>query len=141
MRIKIARPSYSMNVKTREKRYWVHIEEWSLAHYLRGKIYHWYDMRFPIKVPGWKRFERLLQRLLGADIGRAMGFAPDFEGYQEPRWRDRIVGWTYLQDIRCFHLNDEEYNDARWITTFELDEETYEAFKRPRQDSNPQQPR
>ena len=123
MRVTVVRRSRSMSVRTGESRYWIRIEEWSLWHRVRGRVYHWYDMRIPIKVPGWRLVERLL-RAAGAEM--RMGL----EGEPDPRWRDRLLTWPFSQDIRCFQYNDEAYCDARHITQFEVDEQTYRLFDR-----------
>jgi hypothetical protein len=84
--------------------------------YLWGRVYHWYDMRIPTKIPGWGWFQRLLVHRFGAEI--LMGF----EDEPEPRWRDRIHSWIYNQDMRCHHLN---YASRESFGRVEIDEETY----------------
>jgi len=71
----------------------------TLRSYLWAKSYHWYDLRIPTRLPGWKRFERFLGR-------RGAEHRHGFEGEPNPRWRDRLYGWTVEQDLRCYYLND-----------------------------------
>jgi hypothetical protein len=114
----IARRSYSISILNPEKRYWITVERVSLADYLKGKIYHFYDMKVPTKIPGWRRFEDFLQDRFGAEI--LLGFT----GERKPRLADRILSWQYGQDLRCDHLN----RKGKKICQIEVDRETWEEF-------------
>lgn len=122
MMLDIAKRSYSQNIRTGEKRYWVNIERVSLTDYLKARAYHFYDMRIPNKIPGWRRFERFLNNRFDAQI--LMGV----EGERKPRLADRIVTWPINQDIRCFLLNDV----GEHLTNIEIDVEKYEELSRAR---------
>lgn len=65
-------------------------------------VYHWYDMRIPIRVPGWKRFEKWLHKH-GAVHAHFVGL--DCDEDHKIRWRDRLYGWTVEQDLRCYELS------------------------------------
>jgi hypothetical protein len=111
--------SYASSVRTGEKKYYIAVgytEPWK---YYRGKLYHWYDMRFPIRIPGWKFVEQLCRKM-GGEI-RVLGFddAPH-------RWRDRPIGWTINQDLRCDHLNA---GQVQHIGNVQIDEETYDLLR------------
>lgn len=76
---------YSTNLHTNAHTYYVEIYTQPLKDHLIWKLYHKYDMIFPIKIPGWREAERW--------------------------WINRVDrGWEYLpftvrQDLRCYHLS------------------------------------
>lgn len=124
MKLIIASRSHGRNFKTGVQHYNLTISEVGLFTHLFGQAYHWYDMRFPMHLPGWKRFEKWLARH-GADH-RAQGLvAPDFEG--KTRLRDRLYGWTVGQDFRCYHWNHKKPNH---LVTLDLTKEQWDAIKR-----------
>lgn len=122
--------SYSTRIKDREKktfypnRYHLSIQRWKLRDFVIWRLYHFYDMRIPIKIPGWGRFEQFLGGRLGASIE---GFLADSSN--EPRWRDRLLSWTINQDMRCFQLSQKNEH----IAVCDVDEETYNKLKSSRE--------
>jgi hypothetical protein len=138
--IRIADYSYSISVRDREtgrvlepgerpRRYWLNVEEYALHEYLIWRAYHWYDMRIPLKIPGFRLLEKLARKMGGEHRGLAMG-------EDDPvRLRDRIVRWSVMQDLRCYDLGahrakhiismemtKEQYCEVRSLTMKELDE-------------------
>jgi hypothetical protein len=101
------------------KRYMVRLYEVSLIDHLIWRAYHWYDMRIPTKFPAFRKIEKFLARH-GAQI--VLGY----EGEREPRWRDRLVSWSYGQDLRCHHLG---YEKGRIIGDIEITKEMYDSWK------------
>lgn len=79
--------------------YHYEIDEVPVWRHVLYEAYHWYDMRVPLRVPGWNRVERMLRKY-GAEI-RVLQIPGD---EQKERWRDRPLGWTIRQDLRCFEL-------------------------------------
>lgn len=121
MKLNIARHSWTMSIRTgKEKRYWITVEQVDLVDYLKGKLYHTYDMKVPMKIPGWRRFEAFLRDRFDAEI--LVGFV----GERKPRLADRILTWQYKQDLRCHHLN---YDIGKVICQVEIDQETWEKFR------------
>lgn len=140
MRILIAEPGYSTKIKEPldengkyQRHHHVYIYEASLWKWFVAKAYHWYDMRIPIRIPGWKTFIKAYSKLTGAENRT---FQP--EGWPKARLRDRLVGWEYEQDLRCYHLSlmgrkdvqslcleltDEQYLKLRSKTMKKLDEQ------------------
>lgn len=88
------------------------------------QAYHWYDMRIPCKVPGWKHFEKLLRRFGGEVRLGGVWVRPDgtFEDAPKKRLRDRPITWGYEQDIRCYHLGE---RGKKFVVKFEVTEEQY----------------
>lgn len=121
-RVRIASRSTSVSVATGEERYYLNVQHWKWWQYLRYRAYHWYDMRFPAKIPGWNRFEDFL-RNHGANYCIAIGDP-------NPRIRDRLLAWTVQQDLRCYQFsigcrtNSDNHNDLfmKEITKEEFDE-------------------
>jgi hypothetical protein len=109
MKLLVAEVGYSTKMKDldengRYKHYHhVYIYEATLWQWFVQKAYHWYDMRIPLKVPGWRGFIELYKKVTGAEM-RAFQPANDPD-FPPPRWRDRLVGWEYEQDLRCYHLS------------------------------------
>lgn len=88
--------------------YHVHICDVTWWDHVIGKAYHWYDMRIPVRIPGWTRFEKWLGTK-GAEI-------KIFVDSSVPvRLRDRILGWPINQDIRCYELGH-----AKWKPVLSL---------------------
>lgn len=94
--------------------------------YLKGRLYHFYDMKVPIKVPGYKRVCRVLEKRFGAE-NRSL-WDPD-EGVKPLRWRDRFIGWSCEQDMRCYERN---YQNRDRLGSVEIDEETYNSVRKLR---------
>jgi hypothetical protein len=142
MRILIAEPGYSTKIKEpldengRHKRYHhVYIYEATLWKWFVSRAYHWYDMRIPIRIPGWGRFISIYKKLTGAENRAFMPCLkedgtpdPDFPG---PRWRDKLVGWEYEQDLRCYHLSLMGRKDVKSLC-LDLTDEQYLKI-RPRE--------
>jgi hypothetical protein len=146
MRILIAEPGYSTKIKEppdengRHKKYHhVYIYEANLWKWFVATAYHWYDMRIPIRIPGWKQFIKVYCKLTGAE-NRALQPAD----WPEKRFRDRIVSWEYEQDLRCYHLSlmgrkdvkslcldltDEQYLQIRSSEMKKLDEQEEERAR------------
>lgn len=110
MKILVAEPGYSSKMKEPldengkyPRHYHVYVFETKLIPYLFSKAYHWYDMRIPLKIPGYRRFIQWYVKVTGAEMREFQPTGdPDFP---PPRWRDRLVGWEYKQDMRCFDLS------------------------------------
>lgn len=105
--------------KEREKEYHLEIKRFpTLRSFLWAEIYHRYDMVIPIRIPGWGRFEEWLRKH-DADILIA---------YNDPprRLRDRLLGWSVEQDIRCFGLGER----AKTVAVIKLDKETWDKLSR-----------
>lgn len=83
----------------------------------RGQLYHFYDMRIPARIPGWRKVEKLLRRF-GAEHRHL-----DIDDLAPPRWRDRLYGWSVEQDLRCYRYN--EHDHLGWVT---IDQETYDKL-------------
>lgn len=106
--IQAAKVGYSYKMKDKPdpetgmslRYYHVYIYEIGLIPFLVGKVYHCYDMLIPNKIPGWKLFIKFYCKLTGAE-NRAFQIL----GEPGPRLRDRLVGWEYEQDLRCYHLS------------------------------------
>lgn len=90
--------------------------------YAVKQAYHWYDMKIPIRIPGWRRFEEFLRRH-GGEIRIAMDDP-------KPRWRDRLLAWTINQDIRCFFLT--EKSRRKCLGAFKITEEEFLRIKENR---------
>lgn len=126
MRILIAEPGYSTKIREPldengryQRHYHVYIHEATLWKYLLQKAYHWYDMRIPIQIPGWKRFIDRYCKLTGAENRT---FQP--AGWPKARLRDRIVGWEYQQDLRCYELSLHGRKDVKSVC-LDLTDEQY----------------
>lgn len=93
----------------------------SLLNHLMARAYHWYDMRIPGRIPGWKTLERFLVMHMGAEHMVGFEGEPDV-----PRWRDRLVSWTIMQDFRCFDLSERRHIRGRVMA--EVTAEQYEKI-------------
>lgn len=126
--LKIAEPGYSSKMSERQedgrypKHYHVYIHEVGLLPYLLWRAYHWYDMRIPLKIPGWAWFISWWCTITGAE-NRAF----PMEGEPEARWRDRLVGWDINQDIRCYELSPHHICEKGLLV--ELTKEQYAGLK------------
>lgn len=111
--------SYHLASKT--KSYIIEIVKVPIKDRLFYNLYHWYDMRFPIRVPGWKRFEEWL----GKHGGRRLLIEKHFLGneYRE-NLRDRLYDWTVKQDLRCFDLSKK---NSTFIARFEVEKDVFDA--------------
>lgn len=96
-------------------------QPWHLI--LRYKVYHWYDMRIPHKIPRWGQFEKWLISRVGAERrfhGEWIDSATGKPVYDHPmRWRDRLVSWQYNQDTRCYELGEEGRTHSVYISITE----------------------
>lgn len=90
----------------------------TIRSWLWAELYHAYDMRIPARLPGWHRFEGWLRK---HDAEILIGFD------DEPRWRDRLLGWTVAQDLRCFELQHWEDGQAYYA---HITDEEYEKMTR-----------
>lgn len=106
-KIQIAEPGFSTRIREEPdengkypRNYHIYIHEVGLIAYLWYQVYHWYDMRIPIKIPGWQKFIELYKKVTGAEM-RAIQPSNDPD-FPPARWRDKIVGWEYEQDLRCY---------------------------------------
>jgi len=106
------------DIKTRERTYVVSLWKQNFWSFLAYEAYHYYDMRFPIKVPGYRRLERLVRRM----GGEYRNFDIAKEGLPV-RLRDRLVAWTAEQDLRCYELS---VKNKRHILTFPVEKEIAE---------------
>ncbi len=88
---------------------------------LRYELYHWYDMRVPLRIPG---YERLLQfvRDHGAEMVRHVPVEWRATARTKRRLRDRVLEWDIEQDFRCYHLSQK---NLVCLVDFEVDEVTY----------------
>lgn len=99
-----------------QTRYFIEVCEWEQRwKYYRAKLYHWYDMHIPLKVPGWKRLMKLTPwwQYNGPD---------EFLVGQH-----RLMAWSINQDFRCYKYS-EAYKTR--IGKFEVDKETYDRYSR-----------
>lgn len=104
--------------------YHLGVEETTFLRHLRYQMYHWYDMRIPIKIPGWAWFHSALYKYLHADDRLLLN------GHLKARWRDRLYMWDVGQDLRCYQYS----RPVRRIADIEVDEETYKSLDTPIQD-------
>jgi hypothetical protein len=132
MRILIAEPGYSTKIREpldedgkHKKYHHVYIYEATLWKWFVARAYHWYDMRIPIRVPGWRKFMQLWCRLTGAE-NRSF----QMQGEPGPRLRDRLVGWEYEQDLRCYHLSLMGRKDVKSLC-LDLTDEQYLKIRSP----------
>lgn len=110
--------SYRRSEPKGTRHYYVNIDQYVLHEYLIWKAYHWYDMRFPIKVPGFRMLESLARKM-GGEHRLAADDPP-------PRLRDRFVAWTVNQDIRCYELGQHK---AKNLLLLEITEEQYREMR------------
>ncbi len=96
-------------MQTSERSYSVHVTEWKLKDYLAYQAYHAYDMKIPIRIPGWKWLE---ERMPGK-IRWGM------QTKRKPTVFDRLKSWTITQDLRCYALSAK----GKHICSFEVTEE------------------
>jgi hypothetical protein len=94
--------------------YHVVIEQWTAWKYWRARLYHRYDMWFPVRVPG---FRRLVKRL----GGETMKGNPFVEG---PERFVRIRAWVVEQDLRCYYYMDQ----GECLVDVEVTKEVYDAL-------------
>lgn len=87
------------------------------------RLYHWYDMKIPIRIPGWGRFEKWVHVKFDA-WPNDLAFG-DETGRVKDRWVDRLAGWTIHQDFRCYHLGSK----CEHVGQVEISEEQYNQFK------------
>lgn len=128
----IATRSSASHMKTGEVTYHVWVESVPRRDHVIATVYHWYDMRIPGRIPGWRRFEKWLARH-GAIHAHFVGVDCD-EGHRV-RWRDRLYGWTVEQDLRCYELS---HGKREFLGKIDLTEDEYVAaggkprpFRRP----------
>lgn len=84
--------------------YGLAITEFTWLQYIRYRLYHWYDMHIPVRIPGWNKFEGFL-RDHGADFHGLIALDADPNYNRKPRLRDRLLTWSVQQDLRCFHYS------------------------------------
>lgn len=78
-------------------------------------LYHWYDMRIPVRVPGWRRLDEWARRR----GGEVYIFDSDRE---RPTIFDWIVSWTIAQDLRCYELSQ---RNLTVVADVEVPEDVY----------------
>lgn len=71
---------------------------------LVAKLYHWYDMRFPLRVPGFRKY--LKDHLYTQD------------------WANE---WMMNQDLRCYALGEK---NKILLARAEISDEAYEEYER-----------
>lgn len=81
------------------------VEDWPLWRLVAYRVYHFYDMRIPCRVPGWKWFKGLLRKH-GAEV-RVDALSP------RERWRDRLYAWPIRQDLRCYEFSTKYFTAER----------------------------
>lgn len=98
-----------------EVKYWVSVVRQPLRDKVWHEIYHWYDMRVPLKIPGFRH---------AFDRGVPFKHTP-------PEWRgsrirasfwDRVTDWSVSQDFRCYQTS---VKNTVVLAEFEVDEEVY----------------
>lgn len=82
--------------------------------------YHWYDMRVPVRIPGWS----WLYGWLDDHGAEPDGYMPG--GGEHHRLRDRLFAWTINQDFRCYRLDQWAHPEVAFL---EIDQETYDKIK------------
>lgn len=105
--------------KFSKKKYLVGVYDQPLWRKLLYEAYHYYDMRVPLRVPGFRRLERLARRFGGEHRGIMM-VDPD-----PVRIRDRIVRWSVMQDLRCYDLS---HAKRKRVGELEITEEQYNTL-------------
>lgn len=116
------RKFYTSSVRTRPReQHWhieVFIQPWK--DYWWARLYHWYDMRIPVKVPGWRTLQKLLE-------WRGAENRPSKIDAGKPRdWKDRLYSWPVNQDMTCYE------NDVRNRTslgTVEIEPVLYQKIR------------
>jgi hypothetical protein len=128
LKVRVAEVGYTVKMKEdldengkHIRHYHVYIHQVGLIPYLIGKAYHWYDMRIPIRIPGWKTFIKYYCKLTGAE-NRSFQPANDPD-FPPARLRDRIVGWEYEQDLRCYELS--AHGKSKYNLCLDITEEQY----------------
>lgn len=94
-----------------------------LKDWLIARLYHVYDMKIPIKIPGWRRFHAWV----GEHDAERWHFAVGPKTREKPRWRDRFYEWDILQDLRCYELSE---RNVTTLAEIEVDESTYKKSTR-----------
>lgn len=97
------------------KKYYVEVFSRSLWSHYKHRVYHWYDLNIPVKVPGWIKF----RDWIGKHGAQPYGYCVDDP---KPRLRDRVYRWDISQDFRCYKLSEKGKTISARI---EVDEETF----------------
>lgn len=108
--------SHSIRKDPVEVKYWVRIVEQPWRDRLWHEMYHWYDMRFPLRVPGFKHLKR------GAPWKHNV---PERRHAGGPTVWDRLADWSISQDFRCYHTS---VKNLVVLAEFEVDEVTYKKI-------------
>lgn len=82
-------------------------------------LYHWYDMRIPVKIPGWRRVEAWAENR-GGEV-----YCVKLPGAADRRRTivDWIVNWSIAQDLRCYELSE---RNVTTVAEMEVSKEVYE---------------
>jgi len=97
--------------------YHLSIQQWVWWKYWRHCLYEMYSLRFPMRVPGYKRLVKAMGGYGISGFGEEHG---DFKGIR------RLRSWTVDQDLRAFDLNEPH----KLLATVEVSKEMYyAAFK------------
>lgn len=106
--------TYTVSIRRnpRDQHWYIEVFTQPWKDYWWARLYHWYDMRIPVKIPGWRQFEKLLE-------WRGAENRPTKLGMGEPRdWKDRVYSWTVNQDMACYEYSQ---RNRKSLGTVEVD--------------------
>jgi hypothetical protein len=95
----------------------LYVQPWK--DYWYNRLYHFYDMWIPIKIPGYKWLCKLFE-WRGAEVRpRSLGEAPR-------GWMDRFRTWSMEQDFKCYENGE---RNKKVLGAVEVDPVLYQKIK------------
>lgn len=119
------RKFYTSSIRTipRKQHWYIEVFTQPAKDYWYARLYHYYDMRIPIRVPGWKLVRRLLE-------WRGAEMRPRKLTGEIPRdWKDRLLAWDVNQDFVCY---ENDVRNRKSLGVVEVDPVLYQKIKTTR---------